>query len=209
MAFTSFKTVDELLTKYHVTERRESFVRPVPGAVLSDTVLAGVDFVLHEYPFDRSEVATRESLIFPILMDVWRHYRSRLTLLSGEPVDCDADLRGEVDYVVCRRSPHGPFTPDQPILLIGEAKREDATVGWNQALGGMLAAQRLDATPGRVYYGLATTGRVWSFGRLAGTEFTTDPAVHTVTKPDVLAGALHFIFAACVAQLDAFPAPAA
>ncbi|MGL6096077.1 MAG: hypothetical protein ACRC7O_09810 [Fimbriiglobus sp.] len=203
MAFTSFKSIDQLLLRYD----REPFVEPVPGATFSDTTRAEIDFILREYPFDRSEVATREALIFPILKDVWRHYRGHLTLLSGEAGEYDAELRGEVDYVVCRRSPHGPFTPDQPFLLIGEAKRDDATVGWNQALGGMIAAQRLDPAPppDRIYYGLATSGRSWSFGRLAGSVFTADPTVVTTGSLDLLAQSLHFLFAACRDQVLAAP----
>ncbi len=208
MAFTSFTSVDQLLEKYGLTQRREPFVSPLAGVSLSPSTRADLTLDINTYPFDRSEIAARETLIFPVLRDVWRHYREHLTMLSGEPLIGDADLRGELDYIVCRRSPHGPYTPDQPFLLVGEAKRDDSTVGWNQALGGMLAAQ-LHGGPAFIYYGLATTGTVWRFGKLADTTFTLDPFPYTLSDLDRLAGALHFVFAACRDQVLLKPPAAA
>jgi hypothetical protein len=206
MAYSSFKTIEELLNRYTVDYRREPFVVPVPGAGLSPAAREDLAFVLSGFPYDRSEIAAREAVIFPILKDVWRHYREHLSLLSGEPLDYDDDLRGDLDYMVCRRSPRSPFVPDRPVLLAGEAKRDDLTRGWNQALGGMIAAQKLDPAPGRVLYGLVTTGRTWSFGKLDGPVFTEDPRSFGLWNLDELAGALHFAFAACRDQLLAAPA---
>lgn len=207
MAFTSFTSIDQLLEKYGLTQRREPFVQPTPGRAFSTAAREQIAFSLDAYSYERSEIAARETLIFPILQDVWRHYRDHLTMLSGEPVEADADLRGEVDYVVCRRSPHGPYSPDQPYLLVGEAKRDDATVGWNQALGGMIAAQQLGG-PEFTYFGLTTTGTIWRVGRLVGRVFTRDTRPFTIGELDDLAGALHFVFAACRDQVLSQP-PAA
>ena len=204
MAFANFTDMDELLRKYGLTERREVFVQPVTGAAFSAATRELVTSVLADYPFERSEVAAREALIFPLLYDVSRHYRDHLTMLSGEPLEADDDLRGELDYMVCRRSPRGPLAPGQPVLLVGEAKRDDKSVGWGQALGGMLAAQKLGGS-GMTYYGLATTGSVWRFGRLSGTDFVRDPFPRASSDLDGLAGALHFVFSACRDQVLSQP----
>jgi hypothetical protein len=201
MAYSAIKTMEEMLNRYDVSYRRVAFVVPVAGARFGDAVRADLEFTMTEVPFHRSETFTREAIIYPALRDVWRPYRDALTLLSGEPLDYDDNLRGELDYMVCRRSPRGPLVPDRPVLLVGEAKREDSTRGWNQALGGMIAARMIDPTPGRVFYGLVTTGSVWRFGKLDGPTFTEDPRPFGLDDLDRLAGALHFAFAACRDQL--------
>ena len=113
----------------------------------------------------------------------------------------DADLRGEVDYLVCRRSPLGPLISDLPVLLVGEAKKDETTGGWNQALGGMIAARKLDGESTRTFFGMTTNGLTWAFGKLEATTFTLDPKVFNVRDTSDLFGALHFVFAGCRDQL--------
>lgn len=198
MAFAQFTSIDQVLRRYDLTLVKGEFVRP-PTAFPppSPYVLDELAYTLAHVPFQRSEVLAGEAVIYPILRDVWKHYADHLTLFSHEPVEADEVLRGELDYFVCRRSRHGQFTPDEPILLVGEAKRDDPSRGWAQALAGMMAARLLDPAGGRVLYGLATTGRAWSFGRLDGNLFTEDPRSYSVTEPHDLYAALHFVFAAC------------
>lgn len=201
MAFTNFTSIDELAKKYGITYRREQFVAPVAGVAFGEAYRQELDLTLSEVPFQRSESFTCETLIYPTLREVWKSYRADLTLLSHEPLVADADLRGEVDYIVCKRSPLGPLISDLPYLLVGEAKKDDTTSGWNQALGGMIAAQKLDGNSTRTFYGLTTNGLAWSFGKLQASAFTQDPKIFNVRDTDELAGALHFLFAACRDQL--------
>lgn len=207
MAFSAFTTLDDVLRKYHIRQVRAEFVRPVPHPPPPDHFLADIRFTMATVPFQRSEEFACEALIYPILREVWKHYLDHLTLFSHEPVEADSDLRGALDYLVCKRSPLGPFTPDLPVLLVGEAKRDDIQKGWAQALAGMIAARKLDpATEDRTLYGLSTTGHVWAFGKLEGDVFTQDPGTFDVKNPDDLLGALHFVFAACRDQVLAAPA---
>jgi hypothetical protein len=208
VAFANLTDVDALAARYGLNQRREPFVRPVVGSTFSPATRDDIDLALTGYPIERSEIAAREALIFPILKDVWRHYRADLTMLSGESLEADADLRGELDYMVCRRAAGGALTPGVPILLVGEAERDDKSVGWAQALGGMLAARMLGG-PEITYHGLATTGTVWRFGRLTDNEFVRDPITYGLNDLDALAGALHFVFTACRDQVLAHPLAAA
>lgn len=207
MAFTSFTSIDEIAKKYAITFRREGFVAPVPGVTAGAAYLDELELTLREVPFQRSESFTCEALIYPTLREVWKAYRADLTLLSHEPLAADADLRGEVDYIVCRRSPLGPLIADLPVLLVGEAKKDETTAGWNQALGGMVAARKLDGDSARTFFGLTTNGLTWAFGKLEGATFTIDPKVYSVRDTAALFGALHFVFAACRDQLPAPPGP--
>ena len=85
--------------------------------------------------------------------------------------------------------------------MVGEAKKDETTAGWNQALGGMIAARKLDGDSGRTFFGLTTNGLGWTFGKLEGSTFTIDPQVFGVRDTAELLGALHFMFAACRDQL--------
>ncbi len=208
MAFSNFTSIDELAKKYRITFRRERFIEPFVGVSPGESYLEELALTLSDVPFQRSESFTCEALIYPTLREVWKSYRASLTLLSHEPLMADADLRGEVDYLVCRRSPLGPLISDQPVLLIGEAKKDETTAGWNQALGGMIAARKLDGDSTRTFFGLTTNGLTWAFGKLECDVFTLDPKVYNIQDTRELFGALHFVFAGCRDQLESSPSMA-
>ena len=201
MSFTNFTSIDALATKYGITFRRESFVVPIQGVTFGPAYREELDLTLSDVPFQRSESYTCEAIIYPTLREVWKAFRADLTLLSHESIVADDDLRGEVDYLVCKRSALGPLIADRPYLLVGEAKKDDTSSGWNQALGGMIAARILDGDSGRTFFGLTTNGLAWSFGKLTRDVFTQDPKIYNVQDTHELAGALHFVFAACRDQI--------
>ena len=201
MSFTNFTSIDALATKYGITFRRESFVVPVKGVTFGPGYRKELDLTLSDVPFQRSESYTCEAIIYPTLREVWKAFRADLTLLSHESIVADDDLRGEVDYLVCKRSALGPLIADRPYLRVGEAKKDDTSSGWNQALGGMIAARILDGDSGRTFFGLTTNGLAWSFGKLTRDVFTQDPKIYNVQDTHELAGALHFVFAACRDQI--------
>ncbi|MGL6096076.1 MAG: hypothetical protein ACRC7O_09805 [Fimbriiglobus sp.] len=204
MAFPSFQSIEQLAERFGIEFRRDAFVAPVAGARLHELVRAELDLTVHGVPYQRSEVHAREALIYPLIREAWKPFRDHLTLLSGETVEASAELAGEIDYVICRRSPLGPLVPDRPFLFVGEAKRDDSSGGWSQALGGMIAA-RLLSGPNFTFYGATTTGGNWRFGKLEGDRFTQDPRPFGIGDPDELLGALQFVFAACRDHVLAAP----
>lgn len=205
MAATRFASIEVIAITYGITFHREPFVVPIAGVSFGQNFRQELDLTLREVPFQRSESHTREAMIYPILREAWKSFRSDLTLLSHEMIAADDELRGEVDYAVCRRSPLGPLVSDKPYLLVGELMFDDSKSSWCQALGGMLAAQKIDGDPHRTFFGLTTTGLGWRFGKLEGSVFTQDPKVYGIGNLDKLAGALHFVFAACRDQLRTDP----
>ena len=196
MPFTAYQSVADVARSFRIHFRREHFVIPL-AAPLSDYFRAELDFTLREVPFDGSEAAACETLIYPFLREVWRSYLETLTLWSHQAITYDADLSGVPDYLVARRSPLGPFILDQPYLLIVEAKRDDFTRGWGQCLAAMLAAHKLNDAPEQTIYGITTNGQVWQFGQLHAQVFTQDLRSFTVEDVDSLGGALHFVFTQC------------
>jgi hypothetical protein len=200
MPFTSYASVIEVAQAYHIRYRRAAFVTPIP-APLGDYFRSELALTLSEVPFDGSEYAACETLIYPLLREVWKSYRETLTLWSHQPLYYDEDLSGAPDYMVARRSPLGPLIPDQPYLLVVEAKKDDFTRGWGQCLAAMLAAQKVNNLKEQTVYGITTNGRVWECGRLGGDEFVQDPRAFSFEDVDALFAALHFLMSQCREQV--------
>ena len=200
MPFANYQSVADVARPFRIHFRRENFVMPLPTP-LSDYFRAELDFTLREVPFDGSESAACETLIYPFLREVWRAYLEALTLWSHQPIAYNTDLSGIPDYLVARRSPLGSLILDQPYLLVVEAKKDDFTRGWGQCLAAMLAVQKLNDVPDQTVYGITTNGQVWQFGQLHDDMFTQDLRSFTLEDVDNLGAALHFVFAQCRDQV--------
>ncbi len=79
MPFTSYASVADVSRRHLIRWRRESFVDTAELA-LSDHFRPELAFTLNEVPFDVSEAAARETLIYPILREVWKPFVKVLTL---------------------------------------------------------------------------------------------------------------------------------
>ena len=104
-----------------------------------------LDFTLREVPFDDSESAACETLIYPFL----RKCGARLEALTSGAI---SPLRMMLIYRVCLIIwwPGGrPLVRllDQPYLPVVEAKKDDFTRGWGQCLAAM-PAQKLERPAG-------------------------------------------------------------
>lgn len=200
MPFTSFATIGDAAQAYRITLRFEEFLVPLPVPV-SDHLRTDLTFARDHVAFDTSESAVCENLIYPILKDVWKHYTDALTLWSHIPLSYDADLSGTPDYFVARKSPLGHRVMDKPHLLIVEAKRDDFTRGWGQCLAAMLAAQKLNARPDRLVFGITTNGKVWEFGRLDSATLIQDPRDYTMSSLEELCAVINYVFDQCRQQV--------
>jgi len=207
MPFTSYATVADVARRHRIQCQRSEFIEPV-AAPLSDHFRSELDFTLEEVPFDGSESAACETLIYPLLREVWKPYWRALTLWSHEPLRYDDDLGGVPDYIVARRSPLGSIVFDIPYLLVVEAKRDDFPLGWGQCLAAMRAAQKINGQLGEEIFGIATNGRAWEFGQLRGDGFTQDIRTFTLHNLDELAAAIHFVMIQCRDQAAQLAVPA-
>jgi hypothetical protein len=204
MPFTSYASVGDVVVAHHVQPRRQPFITPLP-LPLSDYFREELDITLSLVPFDGSEYAACETLIYPLLREAWRPFRNALSIWSHPTISCDADLCGTPDYVVSRTSQFGPFVMGVPYVLVVEAKKDDFVRGWGQCLAAMLAVQKLNNAPDQTLFGISTNGRGWEFGKLRGNVFTQEPRTHSLSDLDGLAAALHFVFAECREQAAAIP----
>ncbi len=205
MPFNSYPSAAEVARSHRIRIRIEEFVNPVP-LPHDEHLRVDLEFTLRDSLYRISAAAVCESLIYPILRRVWRTYVTDLTLWSHYPLTFDGDLCGIPDYMISRRSPLGFPVPDQPFLLIVEAKRDDFERGWGQCLAAMRAAQKLSGSPELTFFGASTNGVTWQFGRLDADEFIQDSRPFSIQDLDGLVAALNQVMLCCRKQAARLPA---
>lgn len=138
-----------------------------------------------------SEKARSEYLIAPILMAVYEQSRDRANLFSGVEfsVNKKRGLSGFCDFIFTL-APR-KITIQAPIISVVEAKKEDIPKGIPQCFAELVAAQIFNDAEGRpieTLYGIVTTGEVWKFLRLRGTEATIDTDDYFLNEPEKIVG---------------------
>lgn len=136
----------------------------------------------------RSELVTA-----PLLAQVWHRSRRQVAMISGVEwtVDAAVGLNGVADFLLCR-SPMLYFV-SAPVLVAVEAKRDSIPDGLGQCAAEMVAAQRFNQKAGKPIdpiYGCVTTGSVWKFLRLTGTQLDIDIDEYSISQPDRILGVL-------------------
>ena len=117
-----------------------------------------------------SEIARRESLIAPILLEVC--LRSHQKLKIKYAVNVSNLLKGSFDY----------FIPGPKNLLVIEAKQADLSRGFVQLGIELLALDRWTNSTTPILYGAVTTGDAWKFGKFDRTTqtLTRDTRLYSV-----------------------------
>ena len=202
MPFSDYTTLGATLKALGITLKLDSFVTPVPW-VVSAHLREEINFVQEWSGLPQSEWAICESLIYPILKEVWKHY-PEFKIWSHEPLKFDKDLSNTPDYFLARRSPLGTPVIEEPYLLVMEAKKDDFDWAWGQCLAEMVAAVKLNRWPEQVMYGMTTNGRNWQFGKLASGQFIQDPRTFDWLPLEGVCAAVNFMFEQCRQQLKAY-----
>lgn len=159
--------------------------------------------IFNEGVFDNSEIAICENIIYPVLKEVWKAYRSKFLLWSHQTLIYDDKLCGVPDYILAKRSPLGTVVFDKPYFVLVEAKKEsDFTEGWGQCLAEMLAVQRINNEPEKTIFGIVSNGAVWQFGKLKLDIFTQNKTFYTIQDLERLFAAVNYVFQQCDLQLD-------
>ena len=204
MAFSDFKSVEQVLQKYPLKFRRESFL-PEVTMTLPPQFLNDIKFSLETQAVGESESFFRESFIFPFLNKAWQQHR-QLKLWINRSLVYDAELFGEPDYLISMW-PEGVIDRivNKPMLAVVEAKKQDFESGWGQCLAAMLACQRLNNEHPVTIYGIVTTGLTWQFAKLEQEIFTQDLFSYSIDTPSKVLGLLNHILGECEKQLLLIP----
>ncbi|ARV60592.1 hypothetical protein BZZ01_19955 [Nostocales cyanobacterium HT-58-2] len=201
MAFSSYKAIGEVLKAFQVIYTEANFVGEVEFKI-PDYFREDLETMMRDGVVDNSEFAICENLIYPVLKEVWKCYRSKFILWSHQSLNYDEKLSGFPEYILAKRSPLGKVVFDKPYFILVEAKQDNFEAAWAQCLAEMIAAQRLNAELPITIFGMTSNGDRWQFGKLEGEVFTRNITFYTIQELDKLFAAVNYIFQQCELQLN-------
>ena len=190
MAFTDFKSADEVQKAYQISYIEQDFITFTPRA-LPEYFVREFEFNRENFDIFGSEASRCEAVIYPILREACKSFIQGYSLWSHKSISADAVLTGTPDYVVAKRSQLGKNVLDFPLVLVAEAKQNDFVRGWGQCLAEMVAAQRLNGNQVLPVYGIVTDGESWQFGQLVGAVFTRNYTRATIDRLEEVYGAVY------------------
>ena len=193
MAYSDFsltKVRDSFGLTFDESEDLFSSVAPVVPSDVLTLILA--DYVPLATAI-ATEKARSEFLIAPLLAEVRRQLKNRVSLFSGNefPVAPKLGLYGFCDYIVSHSPEQLMITA--PVMTIVEAKRENIVGGLGRCVAAMVAAQLFNQQAGRevkTVYGAVTTGTNWKFLTLTEKTVSVDLIEYFVNQPGKILGIL-------------------
>lgn len=135
-----------------------------------------------------SEIARRESLIFPVLKTVCKFIQSPLKIEYS--IQVNNQLKGNVDY----------FIPAPRNLVIIEAKNADLGKGFTQLAVELIALDQWIDSPVDCLYGAVTTGDTWKFGLFHRQQKLIQKDMNTYGVPNDLAKVLAILLGITLLQ---------
>ncbi len=201
MAFSSYKTIGEVLKAFQTTYTESNFIGEAEFNI-PDYFREDLETVMREGVVDNSEFAICENLIYPVLKEIWKKYSSKFTLWSHESLNYDEKLSGFPEYILAKRSPLGKVVFDKPYFILVEAKQDNFEAGWAQCLAEMIAAQRLNDELRITIFGIVSNGDRWQFGKLNDELFTRNITSYSIQELDKLFYAVNYVFQQCEFQVN-------
>jgi len=193
MSYNKYKSITDVLQEFPLTYTEKNFIQSIP--IETDPYFKNrLDFILAEGVVFNSEYAICESIIHPILVELWRKYADKLLLWSHQPLNYDENLSGIPDYMVAQRSSRGKIILEQPYLIIVEAKKDNFEEGWGQCLAELVAAQKMNSNQNSRLFGIVSNGKLWEFAVLQEMEFIKNVKYYVLEDLQALMEALNFIF---------------
>ena len=86
MAFSNYKTIGAVIKEFQITYTEANFIVETAFSV-SDYFREDLQIMMMEGVVDNSEFAVCENLIYPVLKEVWKCYRSKFVLWSHEALN--------------------------------------------------------------------------------------------------------------------------
>jgi hypothetical protein len=203
VSFEFYKNIGEVLKEYEINSSETNYIIETEIAV-RESFRDDLEFCLRELTFEESDYAICETIIFPVLKELYRLYRDEFTLWSHKSLIYNEKLSDVPDYIIAKRSPLGKEIFDQPFFVAVEAKRDDFIKGWGQCLAEMVAIQKMnDQSEQQTIYGIVSNGQLWQFGKLQNNRFTKNFVAYTIYNLEQLLAALNYVFRQCELELEA------
>ncbi|MGK7872652.1 MAG: hypothetical protein AB4426_04865 [Xenococcaceae cyanobacterium] len=201
MSFDYYKNIGEVLKEFNITSAEANYIDETEISI-RDSFKEDLEFCLREFTFEESEYAICETIIFPILKEVYRDYRDKFTLWSHKTITYDEKLSGTPDYILAKRSPLGKQIFEKPYFVAVEAKRDDFIKGWGQCLAEMVAIQKINEQSEQTIFGIVSNGQLWQFGKLKANLYTKEIKSYTISDLERLYAAINYVFSQCELELN-------
>jgi hypothetical protein len=195
MAYNTF-TLELVKSQFSLTIINDRFCDALPTVEPQPEFTIVFNDLLELAEGARTEKAKSELLVTPILAQAIKLSGGKVKLFSGEEfnVDQEKGLNGFCDFLFSTSA--NPYTIDDPVFLLVEAKRGEIEFGLGQCVAEMIAAQLYNQSQGQtiaVVYGCVTSGRLWQFLKLQGDKVTIDPNNYPLTPIHKILGILKSI----------------
>ena len=198
MAFSNFKTIPEVMERYQIKYAEDDFISVDEIAVPSAQFLQELEFNKQHLNLFMSESSACETVIFPILREVYKAYADRYVLWIRQSITYDEILSGTPDYFIATKSELGKPIVGTPLIILVEAKKNDFEQGWGQCLAELVAAQKINGDPTIPVYGIVTDGKSWEFGQLVDNSFIQNGMNFSLGNLPSLFGAVNSVFKATI-----------
>ncbi|NET42132.1 hypothetical protein [Okeania sp. SIO2B3] len=192
MAFSDYKTIAQVQQEYNIKYLEADFIE-ITDLKPSDLFVKELKFSEQNMDIYTSESSRCESIIYPILREVYKDFTDKYTLWSHKFITYNTKLNGTPDYLFSTKSELGKTVLGFPIVVVVEAKKNDFSEGWGQCLAELIAVQKLNKAEQLPVYGIVTDGELWQFGKLVSDEFTKSKLRITITDLDKIFGTISFL----------------
>lgn len=167
MGYSNYKRLKSVTKKFGLDARFINIFPPIVSQPISPWLAESLEMA--EIMPLTNEKNKSERLVSPILLDIVKHFRTEITLFSGEElvVNPSEDLSGECDFFFSLHPPK-PYI-DFPIISLVEAKHENMEWGLAQCAAQIYGAYLYNKAEGKevpILYGCTTTGTDWLFLKL-------------------------------------------
>ncbi len=202
MAYINFNSLKKVNKDLGVKVKEEDFLNTKEFEI-NEYFIKYLNRNIEDIGIVASEAAICESLIFPVIKEV--ACENNLKVFSHIPFDVEGSevLRGTPDYMI------GTIADDatsikNPVLCLGEAKKEDFATGWGQVAAEMYAANEVNKKDGFEFpvYGLVSTGLIWRFGVLENNLLKIDTKFYSARDLEELLNTLNWVFSECQKNLN-------
>ncbi len=201
MIFNNYTTIGNLINKFHINYIEGNYI-PATKIKISKYFLVDLQLVINDRVFENSQEAICESIIYPILKEVWKPYRKKLTLWSHQPLSPGNELSWVPDYLITKQSPLGRVVLDNPYFVIVKVTQNGVNEVWGECLAQLIATQRINCTKEQAVFGIVSNGITWEFGRLKSNTFAKNNQVYTIRELDKLMAAINYIFHYCYLEME-------
>ncbi|NJO17353.1 MAG: hypothetical protein HC877_16905 [Thioploca sp.] len=193
MAFSDYKHIYQVQADYQIEYQENNFLI-IAEYNPSNQIITELEFNQQNIDIFSSEAARCETIIFPVLREVYKNYTEKMALWIQKSIAYDEKLNGTPDYMISKRSILGKTMLELPLLIIIEAKKNDFDQGWGQCLAELVALRKINGYDKQSIYGIVTDGKLWEFGKLVDKIFSKNRDSFILNELSRLFGALKFIF---------------